>query len=453
VEFFSCVTSWQLSSTLWHCSWRHAQPLGVVSIQVFSKRNDHPPRACHNVGRTLNDKQCFLSLSFFSWKTSMTSWAADDDTEPSQPSTRPSSPPDHERLSCEGSDHAKLDSKPAPATSASDNSSAEESSNGIWFCTPAVVAFWHFWNMCQCQRARFSAEFLRTTMIKQTILLACRLVGYLHWRFHPRNANPSGTLWDSFRLFFLPQIYSSSTKYRCSTSRLLQDAVTWNLVSSQNRDLLILSMHAARSRDSCADVVPSDDPQRRNDCIIVIDSCEAALRLCLHRFPQHIKAIYRLAHLYTYNERKKVNGVGFDAFVSDEDFASLLWLFLLTWNCNDRLIQWFSKWAELPHQGRFWGAMERTEQSERWGAEQHKRAKTVNHYEGCEVVRSGRFLGGVVVRFSCPTPDVHLDHFLHHTPKLGIPVEMVQFLLKLLLKQISCCAPRFPLALTAKALS
>ena len=34
--------------------------------------------------------------------------------------------------------------------------------------------------------------------------------------------------------------------------------------------------------------------------------------------------------------------------------------------------------------------------------------------------------------------------------KLGIPVKMVQFLLKLLLKQISCCAPRFPLILTAK---
>jgi len=32
--------------------------------------------------------------------------------------------------------------------------------------------------------------------------------------------------------------------------------------------------------------------------------------------------------------------------------------------------------------------------------------------------------------------DVQLDHFLHHTPKLGIPVEMVQFILKLLLKQI-----------------
>jgi len=31
-------------------------------------------------------------------------------------------------------------------------------------------------------------------------------------------------------------------------------------------------------------------------------------------------------------------------------------------------------------------------------------------------------------RIFCPTPDVQLDHFLHHTPKLGIPVEMVQFL-------------------------
>jgi len=50
----------------------------------------------------------------------------------------------------------------------------------------------------------------------------------------------------------------------------------------------------------------------------------------------------------------------------------------------------------------------------------------------------------------CPTPDVQLDHFLHHTPILGIPVELVQLLLKHLLKQISCCAPRFPLILTAK---
>ena len=59
---------------------------------------------------------------------------------------------------------------------------------------------------------------------------------------------------------------------------------------------------------------------------------------------------------------------------------------------------------------------------------------------------------GAGVRFFCPTPtpDVQLDYFLHHTPKLGIPVETVQFLLKLLLKQNSCCVPRFPLILTAK---
>ena len=38
-------------------------------------------------------------------------------------------------------------------------------------------------------------------------------------------------------------------------------------------------------------------------------------------------------------------------------------------------------------------------------------------------------------RTFCLTPDVQLDNFLHHTPKLGIPVETVQFLLKLLLKQ------------------
>jgi len=65
--------------------------------------------------------------------------------------------------------------------------------------------------------------------------------------------------------------------------------------------------------------------------------------------------------------------------------------------------------------------------------------------QGCGVVRSRRFLGGVgvgflttlgvEVGFYCPTPDVQLDHFLRHTPKLRIPVEMVQFLLKLLLKQ------------------
>ena len=66
---------------------------------------------------------------------------------------------------------------------------------------------------------------------------------------------------------------------------------------------------------------------------------------------------------------------------------------------------------------------------------------TVN--QGCGVIRSRRFLVrvgflttmGVSVGFFCPTLDVQLHQFLHHTPKLGIPVEMVQFLLKLLLEQ------------------
>jgi len=53
-------------------------------------------------------------------------------------------------------------------------------------------------------------------------------------------------------------------------------------------------------------------------------------------------------------------------------------------------------------------------------------------------------------RIFCPTPDVQLDHFLRHTLKFEIPVEMVQFLLKLFFKQISCCVPQFPLILTAK---
>ena len=58
--------------------------------------------------------------------------------------------------------------------------------------------------------------------------------------------------------------------------------------------------------------------------------------------------------------------------------------------------------------------------------------------------------GGVGFFFPNPTADVQLDHFLHHTPELGIPVEMVQFLLKPLLKQISFSSPRFPLISSAK---
>jgi len=68
---------------------------------------------------------------------------------------------------------------------------------------------------------------------------------------------------------------------------------------------------------------------------------------------------------------------------------------------------------------------------------------------GFGVVRSRRFLGrvgflttlGVGVARFCPTflSDSYsgspIESFLHHTPKLGIPVKMVQFLLKILLKQ------------------
>ena len=38
---------------------------------------------------------------------------------------------------------------------------------------------------------------------------------------------------------------------------------------------------------------------------------------------------------------------------------------------------------------------------------------------------------GVSVSFFCPTLEVQLNNYLHHTLKLGIPVEMVQCLMKL----------------------
>jgi len=59
-------------------------------------------------------------------------------------------------------------------------------------------------------------------------------------------------------------------------------------------------------------------------------------------------------------------------------------------------------------------------------------------------------MGGDGIGFLCPTLEVQLNHFLHRTANLRILVEMVQFLLKLLLKQISCCETRFPLILTVK---
>jgi len=45
------------------------------------------------------------------------------------------------------------------------------------------------------------------------------------------------------------------------------------------------------------------------------------------------------------------------------------------------------------------------------------------------------FLTTLGVGFFWATLDVQMDRFLHHTPKLGIPIETAQFLFKLLLKQ------------------
>jgi len=63
--------------------------------------------------------------------------------------------------------------------------------------------------------------------------------------------------------------------------------------------------------------------------------------------------------------------------------------------------------------------------------------------QGCGVVRSRRFLAGVGflatltigVGFFVRLRMSNWIIFLHHTPNLGIPVEMVQFLVKLRLKQ------------------
>ena len=71
--------------------------------------------------------------------------------------------------------------------------------------------------------------------------------------------------------------------------------------------------------------------------------------------------------------------------------------------------------------------------------ENHSNCQGCGVGAGSGVVRCWRFLSGVEfelgflstwrveVGFFCPTPipDAQLDHFLHHTPKLGIPVEMV----------------------------
>jgi len=64
----------------------------------------------------------------------------------------------------------------------------------------------------------------------------------------------------------------------------------------------------------------------------------------------------------------------------------------------------------------------------------------LHFHQGCGVEFLITLGVGFIVRLGSPT-----ESFLHHPPKYGIPVEMVQILLKLLLKQNSYCVPRFPL--------
>jgi len=44
-----------------------------------------------------------------------------------------------------------------------------------------------------------------------------------------------------------------------------------------------------------------------------------------------------------------------------------------------------------------------------------------------EVFGWSRIPNNNMSRIFCPTPEVQLNHFLHHTPTLRIPVEMVHF--------------------------
>ena len=62
-------------------------------------------------------------------------------------------------------------------------------------------------------------------------------------------------------------------------------------------------------------------------------------------------------------------------------------------------------------------------------------------------------MGGVGVGFFCltPTPDVQLeDQILHHTPVGNSYWNLTISLEAFVETDISCCAPRFPLFLTAK---
>lgn len=51
--------------------------------------------------------------------------------------------------------------------------------------------------------------------------------------------------------------------------------------------------------------LPSGAEEQRQ---FLTEQCIAAFRLCLSRFPQHYKSLYRLAFLYTYSKTHRVSG-------------------------------------------------------------------------------------------------------------------------------------------------
>lgn len=52
--------------------------------------------------------------------------------------------------------------------------------------------------------------------------------------------------------------------------------------------------------------LPADAEEQRQ---FLTEQCIASFHLCLSRFPQHYKSLYRLAFLYTYSKTHRVSGV------------------------------------------------------------------------------------------------------------------------------------------------
>ena len=56
--------------------------------------------------------------------------------------------------------------------------------------------------------------------------------------------------------------------------------------------------------------IKSKKPAAETDRTRLIDSCISALGLCLSRFPQHYKSLYRLAQVHCFFDSHKVSRYG-----------------------------------------------------------------------------------------------------------------------------------------------